>query len=129
MTGPLKHFRLMTVRLSLIATGIAAIGLYLWGDRPAAMGMLLGGIGGTLAFWLMATRVEKLATIPKESIQLAAYRWTFFRLIIYGLVLYRAYTLDPDEYHGLFAAFGGLLLHRAILIFVAITGLDLKQKE
>ncbi len=129
MLGPLRHFRLLIVRLSLIATGLIALGLYLWVDTPAALGMLLGGIGATLAFWLMARQVEKLASIPQDKIQLATYRWTFIRLFIYGLVLYRAYTLDEETYHGLMAALGGLLLHRAILIFVAATGLDLKQED
>jgi len=127
--GPLKHFRLLIVRLSIaltLATGAAA---YFLISDAAGIGLLLGGLGATLAFWIMATRVEKLATIPKEKIQSSAFRWTFVRLLIYGLVLYRAYLLDSEHLHGLLAALGGLFLHRAVLIGVALTGADLRQED
>ena len=129
MLGPLRHFRLLIVRLSLIATGIFALALYFWVDSPSARGMLMGGIGSTVTFWIMARQVEKLASIPPERLQLATYRWTFIRLFVYAFVLYGAYRLDTETYHGLMGALGGLLLHRAIIIFVAATGLDLKQEE
>ena len=118
----------MTVRLTLVLTGILALCLFQV-SYPAGMGLLLGGLTATLAFWIMAMRVEKLASMPKGAVQFAAYRWTVMRLGLYGLALYKAYTLDPSTLHGLIAAVGGLMLLRAVLIVVAITGWDLKQHE
>jgi hypothetical protein len=126
--GPLKHFRLMSVRLTLAATGLCAILAYQI-SYAASMGLLLGGISATAAFWYMALRVEKLASMDPNALKFAAYRWTLIRLVIYGLALYKAYTLDTERLHGLIAAVGGLMLLRVVLVFVAFTGLDLRQQE
>lgn len=118
----------MTVRLTLVLTGIIGLCLFKL-SYAAGMGLIIGGLTATVAFWFMARGVEKLATMPKGAVQFAAYRWTFMRLGLYGLALYKAYTLDPVTFHGLIAAVGGLMLLRVVLIVVAATGLDLKQHE
>lgn len=124
----LKHFRLMTVRLSLLITAVAGFALLPF-NRPAGLGVLLGGIAGVLGFWLMAVRLEKVATRPAEKVKLFAYRWTAIRMAIYALALYRAYTLDRERLHGLLGAVGGLLIIRVVLIVVGLTGFDLKRQK
>lgn len=123
---PLKQFRLMTVKLSLILIVLAA-GSALVFDWIVAQGFLLGGLAGVIAFWILARTVEKFASIPKEKLQSYSFRLTLVRLVIYALVLYRAYTLDEETWHGLLAAVAGLLITRVVIIFLAITGHDLKQ--
>ena len=125
--GPLKHFRLMSVRLTLLLTVI--VGGITYQFNPAAgQGVCLGGIGATVAFWMMAVRVEKLASISQDKLSYAIYRWTGMRMILYGAVLYKGYTLDPVSMHGLLGVAGGLMLLRVVLVFVAVTGIDLKSQ-
>ncbi len=93
------------------------------------MGFAFGGVGGTLAFWILAVRAEKLASLPPDKVQSWAFQWTFVRLLIYALVLYRAYRLDQESLYGLFAAVAGLFIIRIVMIFVALTGLDLEKSK
>ena len=125
----LKRLRIYCVRLSILATIVLTVLVWaLWG-RTIGLGLAMGGLGGTLAFWLLALRAEKLATLPPDKVQSWALQYTFFRLLIYALVLYRAYSLDPEFMHGLFAAAGGLFIVRLAIIFLAFTGLDLKDEQ
>lgn len=123
---PLKRFRLMTVKASLILVGLAGGAAYFF-DAVVGQGFLLGGLAGVLAFWMMARSVEKFASIPKHKLQSYAFRLTLVRMVIYALVLYRAYTLDRESLYGLLAAVAGLLTTRVVVIFLAFTGRDLKQ--
>lgn len=125
---PLKQFRLIAVRLSLLVTAIAGF-LLLPFNRPAGTGVLLGGIAGIVGFWLVALRLEKVATQSAEKVKLFAYRWTVVRMAIYALALYRGYTLDREKFHGLLGAAGGLLIIRVILVVLGLTGFDLNHRE
>ena len=124
---PLKRFRLLTVKASLVLVALAA-GAAFFFDRVVAQGFLLGGLAGVLAFWMLARSVEKFASIPKQKLQSYSFRLTLVRMVIYALVLYRAYSLDRESMHGLLAAVAGLLITRFVIIILAFTGHDLKQR-
>ncbi len=56
----------------------------------------------------------------------------FFRLLLYGVVLYRAYTLDSENLHGLLGALVGILVIRFVAVFMGFTGMampDVPAKE
>ncbi len=125
---PLRRFRLICVRVSLIITALAGFGLYKFYPQMAK-GVLLGGIGGVLVFWLFAVSLERVANGAEPQLRSHAYRWTFLRLIVYGLVLLKAYTLDTRSLLGLFGAAGGLLIVRAVALVLGLTGLDLEKQE
>lgn len=125
---PVRTFRVAAVRLALVVTvGMAAVAYGLV-DRAAAQGVLLGGLAGVLGFWIMALRLEKLATLPPEKVHLAALTGTFFRLLLYGVVLYRAYTLDSENLHGLLGAVAGILVIRFVAVFMGFTGMAMPDR-
>ena len=123
---PLKRFRMLVVRITLALTAIAGIGGWAF-DPTVGKGLLAGGIGGVLAFWLTALTIEKLAVGPKEKARRHAYTWTAVRLLIYTCVLVRAYTWDPDALRGFLGAAAGLLIVRAVTVTLGLTGLDLAE--
>jgi len=124
----IKRTRLVAVRFSLALTGIGAVLLYPFG-WVVVQGFLLGGLGGTLAFWLLARKVEQFAKMGADQVQAQAMKWMMIRMMIYGAVLYRAFMLDTEHYYGMMAAVGGILLMRMVMIFLAFTGYDLKRNE
>lgn len=125
---PLRRMRLMAVQLALTLT-VAAAGVAFLFDKTVALGLLMGGVAGVVAFWIVAVRVERLATGPKRGVYLPAARWSFIRLVIYAVTLWRAYVLDRETMRGLFAGAVGLLIIRLVVVFLGLTGLDLKQGE
>lgn len=120
---PARDFRVAAVRLALGVLVALAAGAYLVLDRVAAQGVLLGGIAGVLGFWIMAVRLEKLASLRPERVHFAALTGTFFRLLLYGVVLYRAYALDTENMHGLLGAVVGILVIRFVAVFMGFTGM------
>jgi len=114
----------MAVRLSMILTVILSAGFYTW-DPNAAQGAMLGGIAGILGFWIIAIRLEKLAGKTPSKVQFAALTWSVYRFALYGVVLYRAYTLDKVEWHGLIGALVGIMMIRFVLVFLGVTGYDM----
>ncbi len=124
----LIRFRLMTVRISLVILGILAAIAAAW-DRDIALGLGMGGLAGVIAFWILARRVEKFADMSAAQIQSAAIKGMLLRMVVYGLALWRAYTIDPQSNLPLFAAVGGLLIPRVVMYFLAFTSLDLRQKQ
>lgn len=125
----LKRFRLMAVRLSILLSVIIAAILYFALDPIIAQGTLIGGLAGTLAFWIMAIRVQKLASNPSGQVNLTSLRWSAFRYGIYAIALGRAYYLDTETYHAFIAAAVGLLIIHVVLVFLAFTGLDMRGKK
>lgn len=120
---------MITVRLSLMATGLLALLGYAY-DPVVGLGVLMGGIGGVLAFWIPAASLEKVATSTPKRVQSSVYRWTAARWFIYGLVLYKAYTLDQDNLpRGLAGAVCGLFIVPGVCCVLGLTGLDLRKKE
>jgi len=121
----LVRFRLMAVRLSLGLT--AAGGLVgMWLDKAAGWGVLVGGVTGVLVFWIIARQAERLAIIGSDKVKGIVYRWTVLRMGLYGLALWKGYDLDTVSYHGVMGAVAGLLIIHFILLFLGLTGLDLK---
>ena len=124
-----KRFRLMAVGISLAILLPAALGVFFVFDAVVAQGLLLGGFAGMLAFWLLAVRLEKFASLPANKVQSTAIKWTFIRLAIYALALGQAFYIDPERKYGLLAGVAGLFTIRLVMIFLALTGLDLKTGE
>lgn len=124
-----RRFRIVTVRFALIIIMIMAAAAFKLFDAQAAQGVLLGGIAGVLGFWIIAVRLEKLATMPPGKVHFAALTWTSFRFLLYGAVLYRGYTLDREEMHGLLGALAGILVIRFVTMFMGITGLEMPKIE
>lgn len=125
--APFRKFRRAAVRVALMLTGIVALAAYGFSGMVAAQGVLLGGLAGSLSFWVMAVRLEKAVTIPRQKVKLAPFGWTAFRLGLYGIVLAKAYTLDPESMHGLMGAVAGILTIHAAQVFLGLTGLDLGE--
>ena len=119
---------MLTVRLSLVLVVVIGAGLFFW-EPAISQGFAMGGVAGVLTFWILARRLEKFATMQPEKIQSDAIKGAFLRMVIYGLVLARAYYLDPETTYPLFAATGGIFIPRVVIYFVAFTGADLKQDE
>lgn len=119
----------MAVRLSLLLSLIIAAILYFAVDPISAQGLLIGGIAGTLAFWILSIRVQKFASNPSAKVKLTTLRWSALRYCVYGVALARAYYLDTETYHAFIAAALGLLIIHVVLVFLAFTGLDMRGKE
>lgn len=116
----------MTVRYALgfvVAAGVVAF----YFDKVVGKGLLIGGLAGVLAFWIMAYRVEKLATQPLDRVQSELFKGMLIRMVIYALSLGRAFYLDTESMHGLIAAALGLFITHLVMIVLGITGLDLRN--
>ncbi len=124
----LRRFRLLAVRLGLLMTAVAAFGGFAF-DSVLGKGLLGGGIAGVLAFWIIARQTEKLANLPREKIHSLTYRWTALRLLFYGVVLVWGYRLDPDSLRGLLGVAAGLFIIQLVVVFLGITGWDLKTGD
>lgn len=124
----LRRFRLWAVRLSLFVTVVSG-GVAFVFSPPLAKGIFLGGATGTLAFWLTAFRLERLAITGQGRVKSFNYRWALIRLVMYVLALLKGYTLDREHYHGLIGAVAGLFIIRAVSGFLGATGVDLKKDE
>ena len=123
-----RRFRVASVRLALGAMALLAAAGFFY-DPVTAQGVLLGGLGGIIGFWIMAVRLEKLAMIGKGKVKFAVLTWTYLRFALYGVVLFRAYTLDRESYHGLLGAVAGLFIIRFVMVFLGLTGFDVARNE
>ena len=123
-----RRFRLMTVRLTLLLTAIAT-GIAWVFDGTVARGILAGGLTGAIGFWVNAQNVEKLATMSQKAVNLAVYRWTFFRMGLYALTFYWAFTLDRESMYGLLGCVGGFFIVQIVLVFLGFTGTDLNKEH
>ena len=119
----IKRFRLLAVRLALLGTFLITVPSWFY-DPRMAQGVLLGGIAGVLGFWIIAVRLEKIVHVKPEKVQFAALTWSAYRFALYGAVLYKTFTLDRETYHGLIGGLIGIMIIRAVLVFVAVTGMD-----
>ena len=126
--APLRKFRRTAVRLALSITALMAAATFPF-HRVAAQGILLGGFAGVLGFWIIAVRLQKLALKPQQNVKFAALTMTGYRFALYGVVLYRAYALDREDYTGLLGAMAGIMVIRFVLIYLGLTGIDLKAKS
>ena len=119
----------MAVRLSLLLSFLIAAVTYFTFDRIIAQGLLIGGIAGTLTFWILAFRVQKLASAASDQVKLTSWISSALRYSIYAAALTRAYYLDTETYHAFISAAIGLLIIHVVLVFLAFTGIDMRGKE
>ncbi len=124
----LRRFRLMTVRFSLILTLVAAaIGFKF--EREVGLGIAMGGIAGVLGFWLLASRMEKVAIVSPDKVKSCFQKWSLIKFAIYGATLWRAYSFDPERGYCMLGAVAGLFVVRVVMAFMGFTGLDLKKED
>jgi hypothetical protein len=126
----LRRLRLMAVKLALmLAVAGAAIAFPFSSD--VAQGLLLGGLAGTLSFWIVAYKTEQLASKADDGVPFApfSFRFTLLRFGIYTATLVRAYYIDREQMDAFIAAACGLFIIRAVLVFLAFSELDLKQGQ
>jgi hypothetical protein len=124
----LARFRLLAIRLTLLLTFLAAGVAYAF-DPVVSKGILAGGIAGAVAFWLNVRNAEKLAFMPRAKVNSAVYRATLIRMGLYALAFYWAFTLDRDTMYGLLAALAGMFVIQIVLIFLGLTGFDLREES
>lgn len=98
-----------------VVSGGAACALH----APLGGGFILGVIAGAAAYLWLARMLPKLATVPKEDLQLYTVRQAAGRLGIYAVAIVLAYKLDPGHKIGVIAALGGYLYVRAAATFAA----------
>lgn len=127
--NPLPTFRVFAVRISLAFTLIAALALHPLFGRTASVGLLLGGIAGTVVFWITARQLEKLAIQFGNAVYSVPMKWRVAGLAVYAAVLIRGYTMDREHFTGLFAVAAGLFMIRLAMVILGITGLDLPKEE
>ncbi len=125
----LVTFRLFAVRIAMMLTVVAAILVYALFGRAASIGLLMGGLSGTLVFWVTARRLEKVARQGSNMIVSVPPTWRVAGLLVFALVLARAYTLDREGLSGLIAAAVGLFIVRIAAVVLGVTGLDLPKEE
>ncbi len=124
----LARFRLLAVRLTLFVTFLAAGAAYAF-SPVVAKGILMGGVCGALTFWLNVRNAEKLAFLPRAKVNSAVYRSTLIRMGLYALAFYWAFTLDRESMHGLLGALAGMFVVQIVLIFLGLTGFDLREES
>ena len=122
-----RRLRSYVLRVSLALIAAVTI-IALIFDRIVAQGLLLGGLAGTAAFWMMARHYE-VATASTNSVKSRTRTWMATRLLLYAVVLYIAYNLDKVHVRGFLAAAAGLLIVRVAVTVVGVTGWDLKEPE
>lgn len=125
---PIRRFRLMTVRVTLMVTAAVAFGTYFY-DPLVAQGVLLGGIAGLLGFWIIAVRLEKIVQHNPSNVKFAALTLSTLRFALYGAVLYKGFALDREAYHGLIGALIGIMIIRFVLVIVGVFGLDKRSRK
>jgi len=119
-------FRMFAVRIAVLLTLVA--GGIAWSvfGKPAGQGLLIGGLAGSLVFWFQARALEKLANSGTGSVNSRMSAWSVARLVIYAIVLARAYYLDQEGFTGLIGAVIGLFIIVIAVVFLGATGLDLR---
>ena len=122
------QFPRTVVRYTLALTAAVTLGA-LPLNTVVARGVLLGGIAGAIGFWLNTLVFRRIATQDPATLTSTAVKWSFVRLMFYALAIYTAYTLDREQYHGLFAAVVGILLVQVVMVTIAFTRLGGPQDK
>ena len=126
---PVSRFRVTAVRLSMFFIMVMTAIAFFAFNTIVAQGVLLGGIAGVLGFWIIAIRLEKVLRENPSKVQFASLTWSFYRYALYGVVLYKAFKLDIETYHGLLGALAGIFVIRFVLMYLAISGRDQQGLE
>ena len=123
----LRRFRLFAVRLGLLLTAVLTAAVFPF-SQTAAKGLLGGGIAGVLAFWVIALRFERVAAQKSAGVHSLPLLWSVLRLVFFAVVLYWAYSLDREMFHGFGGAVVGLFLMQLVVALLGLTGWDLKRE-
>lgn len=115
-----KAFRLVVVRLSLLATLALGVAAFVF-DPALAKGLILGGLARTAGFWTTA-RGGQFENVSANRLQWITYTWFALRMVLYALVLVKAYSLDTEHLHGFFGAAAGLMIVRAMIAITVMAG-------
>lgn len=119
----MKPLRLFVVRSSLLATlGCGAVLLLL--DPVLAKGLVLGGLARTLTFWIMARDVVQVENLSASRLKFRIQIGFALRMLVYTLVLVKAYSWDTEHVHGFFAAAAGLMIVCLMIAIAVVTGRD-----
>jgi len=119
-----RRFRSYVIRLSAAATAALTIAALIF-DRVVAGGLLIGGLAGTAAFFLM-TRFFEVANASEIGVKSRTRTWSASRFLLYAVALYAGYILDTVHARGFLAAAAGLFIVRLAVIVVGIAGWDLR---
>jgi hypothetical protein len=124
----LKTFRIVAVRIALMITMLAAALAFAFGRVPA-LALAMGGIAGTLVFWVQAVKLEKLAQRQGARVYSVPVPWRMLEVVVYVLVLGRAWFMAPGSLRGIVPAAAGIFIIRGVVMMLGLTGFDLKQQE
>lgn len=124
-----RRFRLIAVRLSLLITILCAAVLYVFFGRIVAHGLLLGGIAGTLLFWITAVRTEKLAKTSSKRLKWNTSGLMIFKYMVFSVTLWQSYNLDKETMRGFIASAAGIFIINLVLLILGLTGLDLRKEK
>jgi hypothetical protein len=119
-------FRMFAVRIAVLLTLVAGSLAWYFFGQPAGQGLLIGGLAGALVFFFQAKSIEKLAKDGTGSVNSRLSAWSMARLVIYAIVLTRAYYLDQEGFTGLIGAVIGLFIIVIAVLILGATGLDLR---
>ena len=119
-------FRTFAVRIAVLLTLVAGgVAWAVFGQAPG-QGLLIGGLAGALVFWFQARAVERVAKDRSGSVHSRLSAWSVIRIVVYAIVLTRAYFLDPEGFTGLIGAVIGLFIIVLAVVILGATGLDLR---
>lgn len=118
---PLNTFRAAVVRHTLLLAFVFAAAAWPF-DPNASKGLVLGGLAGTLGFWITARNMGTLTAPGAERLGRYAFKWALLRLACYGAAISLAWTFDREEYHGLIGAVAGIFLVQIVMIGRALRG-------
>ncbi len=120
-----RQFRFSVIAFALLILAILAVSAAVF-DWNLAKGVLLGGISGCVVFALWARFAEGVISGNRGS-KYAMVLWSFVRLALYGLVLWKGYTYDPEHLRGFMGAVAGLSVLYVVVAIIGYTGWDLKR--
>ena len=118
-----KRFRKWVVRVCLTVTLLLGVGSCLVSVKMA-QGVLLGGFASTLGFWFSAKTFETLDIAGERNVKYRIMLNALLRLTMYGVVLYKAYTLDVVHLLGFWGAAAGLFVIRIGVTVAGFTNWD-----
>jgi hypothetical protein len=84
-----------------------------------ARGIAIGGIGAAICCGTLILQVRQFARMPQKAISVIT-GWSLVRYLIYGIALYRGYTLDGTKGLGILGVVAGLFVMYAVIVVQAI---------
>ena len=123
-----RRFRKWIVRVCIITTLFFAGCAFLI-NVNMAQGVLLGGFASTLGFWYTARSFESLDITATTKVKYRIMLSALLRMAMYGIVLYKAYTLDAVHLFGFWGAVAGLFVIRFGITIAGFTNWDQERAD